>query len=289
MCHLLRMTFSLILINFIANSSLANSSKLLLNYNKYKIHYTDIPQDYENKIEVYHDGTKKFEVQDHSVWLESNNEIQYITGAAEPNIVVTSWSGGAHCCYTYNILELNNDLKTLATLPTRGSQIEFISNGPNAPYDLVLYDTIFDYFYASFADSVSPKIYLKWNSNKFAFNHNKMSKNYSSLEFKKLLTQAEKDIAKTQNLISVLKPSVDLLYSGNIELTQKFIHKIFNKYNFDNLSEKEFMNNLLCRLSHSTFADSILEVNKQQLKFPSNCPDLKMMIDPVSLTSIKNN
>jgi hypothetical protein len=39
-----------------------------------------------------------------------------LTGDGRPNMILTSWSGGAHCCFTHYIFELEPKLRLLATI-----------------------------------------------------------------------------------------------------------------------------------------------------------------------------
>ena len=49
----------------------------------------------------------------------SNNLINMgkdITGKGEPNLVINEWSGGAHCCYTFDVFEIGKKFREITTL-----------------------------------------------------------------------------------------------------------------------------------------------------------------------------
>jgi hypothetical protein len=51
-----------------------------------------------------------------------------LTGDGRPNMIVTSWSGGAHCCYKHYIFELEPKLHLLATIEDGDTDLAHFEN-----------------------------------------------------------------------------------------------------------------------------------------------------------------
>jgi hypothetical protein len=80
-----------------------------------------------------------------------------ITGRGNPNILVSFYTGGAHCCLLYYVFELEPHLKLVATLDAEsgdGSRFQLI----DGKYYFVSADWTFSYWQSSFADSPAPKV-----------------------------------------------------------------------------------------------------------------------------------
>ena len=86
-----------------------------------------------------------------------------LTGSGHAEIIVTGYSGGAHCCTTLLLLQLQPDLRLLTQyeLGNIGS-VEFEKDSAEAKYYLKAYDEVFVYWNSSFARSAAPKILLRW-------------------------------------------------------------------------------------------------------------------------------
>lgn len=82
-----------------------------------------------------------------------------ITGRGHPNMLVSFYTGGAHCCLMYYVFELEPKLKLIATLDAEdgdGSRVRIIDGG----YYFETEDWTFTYWQSSFADSPAPRVIL---------------------------------------------------------------------------------------------------------------------------------
>jgi hypothetical protein len=85
-----------------------------------------------------------------------------VTGSGHPNMLVSLYTGGAHCCLLYYVFELEPELKLIATLDARdgdGSRFQLIGG----KYYFVAGDWTFAYWQSSFADSPAPEVILGFN------------------------------------------------------------------------------------------------------------------------------
>jgi hypothetical protein len=82
--------------------------------------------------------------------------------------VVWSWSGGAHCCYAFDIFQIGDTFKFIDHLETRNAiESDFKDLRGAGNLVLVTYDWTFEYWNASFAESHAPKVILHYQNNKY--------------------------------------------------------------------------------------------------------------------------
>jgi hypothetical protein len=89
-----------------------------------------------------------------------------IFGEGHPALVLEGWSGGAHCCWTYSIVDLG---AKPSILPDIGNEIRFFffKDRSRGRYRVLTYDGAFDYFDdMCHACSPLPKVVLEVNNGK---------------------------------------------------------------------------------------------------------------------------
>ena len=85
-----------------------------------------------------------------------------ITGGGVPEAIVWAWSGGAHCCYTFQILELGKQFLEVAEISADHSgEAHFEDLRHDGKYEFVGEDWAFAYWHAGFAQSPAPKVVLR--------------------------------------------------------------------------------------------------------------------------------
>ncbi len=92
-------------------------------------------------------------------------EIVYRGGSARaasgPDLIVTDYAGGAHCCYTVHVIGLGAAVAE-DKIAIRDSELEL--DRSTTPPRLRFYDFAFAYWKASFADSPAPLVILAWDA-----------------------------------------------------------------------------------------------------------------------------
>ena len=89
-----------------------------------------------------------------------------VTGRGHPEMIVSYFSGGAHCCTSILLFELEPQLKLLSTLDVGdNSNSHFERDTQNGGYYFVGWDETFAYWHTDFADSPIQKVILKPVSN----------------------------------------------------------------------------------------------------------------------------
>jgi hypothetical protein len=86
-----------------------------------------------------------------------------ITGTGMPVAVVETYDGGAHCCTTLQLFALDADFQPLGAIHGGNYPVRFRRQRGTPGLVVVIYDEIFAYWKASFADSVAPEVTLAFD------------------------------------------------------------------------------------------------------------------------------
>jgi len=91
-----------------------------------------------------------------------------ITGTGSPNVIVSEWSGGAHCCYTLHVFEIGDKFREIARIQAdHGDGSNFEDLNHDGSYEFVGYDWAFAYWRTSFMSSPAPRIVLNYREGRF--------------------------------------------------------------------------------------------------------------------------
>jgi hypothetical protein len=86
-----------------------------------------------------------------------------LTGRGRPDMIVTTWSGGPHCCFYHVIFELKPELKVVARIDDGdGDLAHFEDLDGNGHYYYKGNDWTFAYWDASLEDSAAPAVVLRF-------------------------------------------------------------------------------------------------------------------------------
>jgi hypothetical protein len=104
-----------------------------------------------------------------------------ITGSGQPNLVVSQWTGGAHCCFEINVFSLGKDFKLLGKIENDdGGSGEFKDVDGDGKLEFIGHDFAFAYWHECFAASPSPGVVLKFRDGKYSLALDLMKKPVTS-------------------------------------------------------------------------------------------------------------
>ena len=212
-----------------------------------------------------------------------------ITGDGQPNLVVSHWSGGAHCCFSYYVFNIGKDFKLLDVIDGGDNDLsKFIDVDNDGKLEFVGNDWTFAYWNECFAGSPAPSIVLKYKDGKYRLASDLMKKplpskeeeNKVMQEIQNRLKQLREDTAEERkkpyagmdlrvgadtgyfgwikNGVIVPAPvwghMLDLIYTGHPKEAWIFLDKIMPG---NSLEKKQFIADFRKQLSESPYWDSI--------------------------------
>ena len=148
-----------------------------------------------------------------------------ITGKGIPNLVISNWTGGAHCCHFLHIFELGKNLKKLVTVEANSSSIRLIDLDNDGFPEVEFLDGSIDYLFASFAKSPGGRVVLKFKNNQYKVAFDLMRKpTLNQKQFEKIkikIISAFKKEKSPELPYDFLSSMMDLSYSGQFDLAMK--------------------------------------------------------------------
>ncbi|MEI9988224.1 MAG: hypothetical protein WDN69_37075 [Aliidongia sp.] len=99
----------------------------------------------------------------HLLWLgDQHFELNYKRDGASPLVIVTGWTGGAHCCFTLHVLSLAPGVRHQAIGVADNDEVGLIDQ-PDGPPLLQFGDFNFAYWHAPFVSSPAPRVILRYD------------------------------------------------------------------------------------------------------------------------------
>ncbi len=99
-----------------------------------------------------------------------------ITGNGIPNLVVSDYSGGAHCCYTFYIFELGDEFRLIDEISAEHGGIDLVDLNHNGVPAIKMSDWSYAYVFGCFASSPAPEVILQYANGHYAMATNLMAK-----------------------------------------------------------------------------------------------------------------
>ena len=155
-----------------------------------------------------------------------------VTGRGRPDMIVSVFTGGAHCCTTHYVFELAPAFTLLATLADADDDLAHFERNPkDHRYYYHTADWTFAYWPTCFACSPSERVVLRWSDDAkgggFHLALDKMHKPApTTAEWNKSLAAARKVVSggNPDGIGSTLWQTVlDLIYTGHSDLAWRFV------------------------------------------------------------------
>ena len=92
-----------------------------------------------------------------------------LTGEGMPDLLISEWSGGAHCCYTFYLFQLGTEFRKIQSLPLQDADESAFVRRPGVK-GLVLASSdysAFAYFPKDFAGSPAGRVFLSYRQGQF--------------------------------------------------------------------------------------------------------------------------
>lgn len=184
-----------------------------------------------------------------------------VTGDGYPDLVMKGWDGGAHCCFTTLVFQLEPTFMPIMRLETFDSDVEFGNLDKDSALELTLLDFTFRYWNTSFAFSPAPKVIIDWDQNVPIVSETLMRTPPPAQEY---LDQSANEIRRRMKSSNELQPELwgtmlDLIYSGNGDLAFEFFESAWPTEWADKADFlKSFTGTLLC----SPWAAEVVAMNQ---------------------------
>ena len=178
-----------------------------------------------------------------------------LTGNGIKDVIIGDWSGGAHCCYTYDIYELDGRFSHLWHFSARnGHMLTMNQQAPNKLPRLIVEDDTFRDWRSHVFDM--PAIAVFWQGKRFVCDEEKTRALNSIKVTPKLLHDLQNEHDKGS-----LEPGYNLLvrlyYSGNA----KEARRLMSDFVSESETAQQLHTDFVKRLAESKFFKEIKRMN----------------------------
>ena len=161
-----------------------------------------------------------------------------ITGNGIPNLVISEYSGGAHCCTTLHIYELGDEFREVDTIEAYDGGAVFTNLTGSTIPEVQMADWSYAYVFTSFAGSFAPDIILRFNDGKYQIAPELMfTEPPTEEEFAEMVQEIKTTYATPQEGEDKVTPPnewgsepvlwksmMDLIYQGHVDLAIKLFN-----------------------------------------------------------------
>lgn len=189
-----------------------------------------------------------------------------ITGCGQPNLVVSEFTGGGHCCFRINIFEIGSRFQLIQTIDAaHGDRAHFENVDDDSALEFLMNDWSFANWRYCFAETHAPAIILKYQGEKYKIAVDVMRKPGVPKEIlvqvaddMKTLEEWKKDAAPPPPA-KLFAKMLDLIYTGNMSKAWELLHL---SWPTEIEGKEHFLKEFEARLRKSVFWEDIQQLNK---------------------------
>ena len=158
-----------------------------------------------------------------------------INGDRLPDLVVSTWSGGAHCCYSTTIHSVGRQVRQLLSIETGNcGPGELMDLDGNGTLELITCDDGWAYAHCSFAESPLPRVVFAYDAvrgeyraatPRFAARFRDDIARETADARKKLAADGGKDLGADK--CTVLQPALSLMYVGLVDEGRNLLRDLY--------------------------------------------------------------
>lgn len=231
--------------------------------------------DIEDSLQIYFESQLVFELVKFRIYLKGGKKVDSvftdINQNGIPDLIIRTWSGGAHCCYSLKVIEFQaNGPRIICDEPERDTHYIFQKDEFNNQDVLIFYDDSFDYWKTHYAASPKFTVVKTWNptENKYTYtNPGILNRSNDKIDMLELVDKifydphwftGEDCSHQIQFLSGYWHVILNFLSEGKTKLAKEFSINAWNASEQDRIS---FMNEFLDQLETSDHYPYILDIN----------------------------
>lgn len=193
--------------------------------------------------------------------------VRDLTGDGVPDVVLTTYSGGAHCCTTHWLVGLlPAGPRLLAHVEAEHGEAEVADLDGDGLPEWTVADWTFAYWHTSFAGSPAPRVILSWDGERLAPNLGLMTEPpgpRADLDARAAVVRADAAWASQRfPPVAYWGTLLDLLYAGRGPEAARFAEAAWPG---DALGRTVFLRVLADRLWQSPYAEAVVEMASRDL------------------------
>jgi len=196
--------------------------------NQYKIFTGQTPDGFQGYFSIIKNGLTVFEEREFGSYYYI--KMKDVNGDKKIDLIITQWTGGAHCCYNLTIFNLQNGVSKLAYIQggSRGFQLKNLDQDESL--EIIFWDNPIDYLFNSFSSSAQGKVILKLKNGKFRLAPKLMKSSINSKDVQRMRLEIRKEFQTDGEIPhSFLKLLMQLSYSGHLDFALRLAEELWPK------------------------------------------------------------
>ncbi len=183
-----------------------------------------------------------------------------VTGDGTPDLVLLSFSGGAHCCFTLEVYSLGSTFAKLASVDGENSPPLLQQREGEAAYVVELVDWTFAYWHAPFVESPSPLVYLRWSADGYKPAPDLMlATPLSENDLERKITALAKEIAQAGKPVPELwREMLSMIYQGQAAQAFQLLDGAWPK---DQIGRAAYLTQFGAQLGLSPYFPALITLN----------------------------
>jgi hypothetical protein len=186
-----------------------------------------------------------------------------ITGEGLPDLLMSEWSGGAHCCYSFHLFRLGESFSRIQSLPLfDADESSFVKREGVKGLVLNTADySAFAYFPSSFADSPAGRVLLSFRDGKFRLDASLMeaaAPTAAEIGHCASLFKQSRDWKDGQSL-GMWYYATDLIYTGHMAEAWSFLDTAWGGSETD---KKHYLGEYREHLKKSIYYPELMELQQ---------------------------
>lgn len=178
-----------------------------------------------------------------------------ITGNGIPNLILEEYSGGAHCCLTYYIFELDpqDGLRPIATIYGWHSGVRFEDLDGDGRVECILNDWTFEYWNTDYASSPAPEVILQFRGGRYVLAAEWMFKpppDESAFAALVAEVRGKERWSYGSAPVAYWSSMLDLIYTGHTSLAWEFADAAWST---DETEKEAFLREFRAQLAESPY------------------------------------
>ena len=165
-----------------------------------------------------------------SNWQNRVKPFSHVTGKEEDSLLISKWTGGAHCCFSLEIFNVSRQFKKIATINGGNFYPVLKDINKDGIPEVELIDDFLAGVFSSFAQSAKGNVILKYSRGTYSVAMEYMRKNapsLNSMNHQIKLWQKELRSHKSPEWPppSLVQAVTDLFFSGNEETALELVDR----------------------------------------------------------------
>lgn len=157
-----------------------------------------------------------------------------LTSSINQELLISEWTGGAHCCFLFHIFRLDDHFKKLTSVEGGNFYPELEDVDGDGVLEIKIEDDFLAYIFADFSRTAVGKVFLKYLNGRFAVDSKHMKNSVLSHFVGKEKIESWRRSFRLHNYIgdapdSLIQEVTDLFYNGNKDIALDLVNRSWPK------------------------------------------------------------